>query len=319
MIRFENINLSYDNKTNIIENLNLTINDNEFLVIIGPSGCGKSSLVKMLSGLIKPTSGNIFIDDKLVNEAEPFNRGISFMQQNAKPYPHLSVFDNIAFPLQLKKLDKETVKNKVIEIADKLSIKPYLSRLPKELSGGEYQRLNLARTLVLDNNIVIFDEPLSSLDYNLKDNMKRDIKELHKLYNHTTIYITHDRKEAMSLADRIVLMKDGKIIQVGTPMELYLNPINTFSASFLSKMNYINHDNYIIGFRPADVSLDGDLKVEIIDSEIVDGKKNVYAKLDDEKIEFIVDINRELKKEEFIKINKEYIFDFDTKMRKDMD
>ena len=319
MIRFENINLSYDNKTNIIENLNLTINDNEFLVIIGPSGCGKSSLVKMLSGLIKPTSGNIFIDDKLVNEAEPFNRGISFMQQNAKPYPHLSVFDNIAFPLQLKKLDKNAIKNKVEEIADKLSIKPYLSRLPKELSGGEYQRLNLARTLVLDNNIVIFDEPLSSLDYNLKDNMKRDIKELHKLYNHTTIYITHDRKEAMSLADRIVLMKDGKIIQVGTPMELYLNPINTFSASFLSKMNYINHDNYIIGFRPTDVSLDGNLKVEIIDSEIVDGKKNVYAKLDDEKIEFIVDINRELKKEEFIKINKEYIFDFDTKMRKDMD
>ena len=319
MIRFENINLSYDNKTNIIENLNLTINDNEFLVIIGPSGCGKSSLVKMLSGLIKPTSGNIFIDDKLVNEAEPFNRGISFMQQNAKPYPHLSVFDNIAFPLQLKKLDKNAIKNKVEEIADKLSIKPYLSRLPKELSGGEYQRLNLARTLVLDNNIVIFDEPLSSLDYNLKDNMKRDIKELHKLYNHTTIYITHDRKEAMSLADRIVLMKDGKIIQVGTPMELYLNPINTFSASFLSKMNYINHDNYIIGFRPADVSLDGDLKVEIIDSEIVDGKKNVYAKLDNEEIEFIVDINRELKKEEFIKINKEYIFDFDTKMRKDMD
>ena len=319
MIRFDNINLNYDNKTNVIENLNLTINDNEFLVIIGPSGCGKSSLVKMLAGLTKPTSGNIYINDKLVNDVEPFNRGISFMQQNAKPYPHLSVFDNIAFPLQLKKLDKDLIKNKVEEISDKLSIKPYLKRLPKELSGGEYQRLNLARTLILDNDIVIFDEPLSSLDANLKDNMKRDIKELHKLYNHTTIYITHDRKEAMSLADRIVLMKDGKIVQEGSPLELYTNPINTFVASFLSKMNYINKGNYILGFRPNDVSLDGDIKVEIIDSEIIDGKLNVYALLNGEKIEFETEINIVLKKEEYIKINKEYIFDFDTKMRKDMD
>ena len=319
MIRFENVNLSYDNKMNVIENLNLTINDNEFLVIIGPSGCGKSSLVKMLAGLIKPTSGSIFIDEKKVNDVEPYNRGISFMQQNSKPYPHLSVFDNIAFPLNLKKMDKSEIKEKVEEIADKLSIKPYLNRLPKELSGGEYQRLNLARTLILDNNIVIFDEPLSSLDANLKDNMKRDIKELHKLYKHTTIYITHDEKEAMSLADRIVLMKDGKIVQDGSPLDLYLNPVNTFSASFLSKMNYIKKNDYILGFRPSDVSLDGDILVKIIDSEIINGHLNVYADLDGNKIEFITEIGTKLKDEEYIKINKEYIFDFDTKMRKDMD
>ena len=319
MIRFENICLSYDGKENIIENLNLTINDNEFLVIVGPSGCGKSSLVKMLAGLTKPSSGNICINDKIVNDIEPYNRGISFMQQNAKPYPHLTVFDNIAFPLNLKKVDKNIIKTKVEEISDKLSIKPYLKRLPKELSGGEYQRLNLARTLILDNDIVIFDEPLSSLDANLKDSMRQDIKRTHKLYNHTTIYITHDQKEAMSLADRIVLMNDGKIIQIGSPLDLYLNPVNTFSASFLSKMNYINKDNYILGFRPTDVSLDGDIKVEVIDSEIIDNKKNVYALLDGVKIEFLVDMDRVLQKEEFIKINEKYIFDFDTKMRKDMD
>ena len=319
MIRFENVNLEYEKNNLVIENLNLTINDNEFVVIIGPSGCGKTSLVKMLSGLTKPTSGNIYINDKLVNDIPSYDRGISFMQQNSKPYPHLSVFKNISFPLELKKMDKELIKTKVEEISEMLSIKPYLARMPKELSGGEYQRVNLARTLILDNDIVIFDEPLSSLDYNLKQDLRYDIKRLHKMYNHITIYITHDQDEAMSLADRIVLMDNGKIIQEGTPIELYDNPVNMFSASFLSKMNYIKHDNYILGFRPTDVELDGDIPVKIIDKEIIKDKLNVYAELDGVKIEFVTDIHKELKDEEKIRINKKYYFDIERKFRKEID
>ena len=317
MIRFENISLTYDKDNYVMENLNLTINDNEFLVIIGPSGCGKTSLVKMLSGLTKPTSGSIYINDSLVNDVEPYNRGISYMQQNSKCYPHLNVFKNISLPLEIKKMDKESIKTKVEEIADMLSIKPYLTRKPKELSGGELQRVNLARTLILDNPIVILDEPLSSIDAKLKVDLRYDIKRIHKLLNHTTIYITHDQSEAMSLADRIVIMNEGKIIQIGTPLDLLENPINTFSANFLSKMNFIEKDDYILGFRPSDVSLDGDIVVDVIDSEIIGDKLNVYALLDGVRIEFFANIHYQLEKQEKIKINKKYLFDKETKMRKD--
>ena len=319
MIKFVDVNLEYEKNHKAIDNLNLNVNDNEFLVIIGPSGCGKSSMVKMLAGLIKQTSGNIYIDDKLIDNIPSYNRGISFMQQNAKLYPHLSVFKNISLPLEMKKLDKNTIKAKVEEIAEMLSIKPYLTRMPKELSGGEYQRVNLARTLILDNDIVIFDEPLSSLDTNLKVDLRYDIKNLHKTFKHTTIYITHDQVEAMSLADRIVLMNEGKIVQIGTPLELYENPINTFSASFLSKMNYIKKDNYILGFRPSDVSLDGDILVKVIDKEIIGDKLNVYGTLDGEKIEFITDIHEVIGEEVKIKINKKYYFDVESKNRKEID
>ncbi|MBP5444798.1 MAG: ABC transporter ATP-binding protein [Acholeplasmatales bacterium] len=317
MIKFENVSLSYDGLTDVITDLNLEINDNELLVIVGPSGCGKSSLVGMLSGLIKPTSGSIYFDDKKINDVEPYNRGISFMQQKAQPYPIFNVFDNIAFGLKVKKMDKELIKTKVEEIAEMLSIKPYLNRMPNELSGGERQRLNLARALVLDNKIVILDEPLSSIDVKLKQDMRLDIKKLHKFKNNTMIYITHDHEEAMSLADRIVLMNKGKIIQIGSPKELYDNPKDMFVADFIGKMNFIESDSEIIGFREEDVSLDGDLLVDIIDSELLGSKKKVFAKLDSQQIRFIVDNNVELKSQEKIKINKKYIFDKETKFRKD--
>ena len=317
MIRFENICLSYDNKENIIDNLDLTINDNEFLVIVGPSGCGKTSLVKMLAGLIKPTSGSIYINDKDITNVEPYNRGISYMQQNSKPYPHMNVFDNIAFGLSVKKTDKNEIQKRVDEISEMLSIKPYLKRKPNELSGGELQRVNLAKTLVLDNDIVILDEPLSSIDAKLKKSMRFDIKELHKYTKKTFIYITHDQEEAMSLADRIVLMKDGNIIQIGTPLALYDNPLNMFSANFIGKMNFLEANDKVIGFRPEDVELDGSMEVKIIDSEILGNKKNVFALLGNERIEFIVDAKKELKEIERINITKKYIFDKETKMRKD--
>ena len=271
----------------------------------------------MLAGLLKPTSGSIYIDDKLVNDVEPYNRGISYMQQNSKPYPNMNVYKNISFGLEAKKIDKKVIDDKVNEIAEMLSIKPYLLRKPSELSGGEIQRVNLAKTLVLDNKIAIFDEPLSSIDAKLKNDMKFDIKKLHKFKNNTTIYITHDQSEAMSLADRIVLMNKGEIVQVGIPLEIYQNPVNIFSANFIGKMNFIEESDSIIGFRPEDVSLDGDMLVKVIDSEIIGDRKNVIAMLDNKKIEFLVDLKYELKDEEKIKINKKYIFDIDTKMRKE--
>ena len=319
MIKFQNVTLSYDSKENIIDNLNLEINDNEFLVIVGPSGCGKTSLVKMLAGLIKPTSGSIYINDKVINDIEPYNRGISYMQQNSKVYPHMNVYNNISFGLEAKKRDKESIDLKVNEIAEMLSIKPYLKRKPSELSGGELQRVNLAKTLVLDNKIVIFDEPLSNIDAKLKADMRFDIKRLHNIKNNTTIYITHDQEEAMSLADRIVLMDKGQIIQVGTPIELLDKPINMFCANFIGKMNFIKDNDKYIGFRLTDVTLGGDLLVKVIGSEIIGDRKKVIGLLDDIKIEFLVDLKESIKDEEYISINKKYIFNLDKNLERVID
>ena len=319
MIKFQNITLSYDNKENIIDNLNLEINDNEFLVIVGPSGCGKTSLVKMLAGLIKPTSGSIYINDKVINDIEPYNRGISYMQQNSKVYPHMNVYNNISFGLEAKKGNKESIDLKVNEIAEMLSIKPYLKRKPNELSGGELQRVNLAKTLVLDNKIVIFDEPLSNIDAKLKSDMRFDIKRLHNIKNNTTIYITHDQEEAMSLADRVVLMDKGNIVQVGTPIELLDKPINMFCANFIGKMNFIKESDKYIGFRLTDVSLGGDLLVKVIGSEIIGDRKKVIGMLGDNKIEFLVDLKESIKDEEHITINKKYIFNLDKNLERVID
>ena len=319
MIRFENITLSYDNKENIIENLNLTVNDNEFLVIVGPSGCGKTSLVKMLAGLIKPISGSIYIDEKIVNDIEPYNRGISYMQQNSKVFPHMNVYKNISFGLEAKKEDKNIIDLKVNEIAEMLSIKPYLTRKPNELSGGELQRVNLAKTLVLNNKIVIFDEPLSSIDAKLKGDMIFDIKKLHRFKNNTTIYITHDQNEAMRLADRIVLMNEGKIVQIDSPTEIYLKPVNMFCANFIGKMNFIKDNDKFIGFREEDVSLNGDTLVKVIDTEIIGDKKRIYALLNDERIEFLVSIKEDIKENELISINKKYIFNVDKNLERIID
>ena len=319
MIKFQNVTLSYDSKENIIDNLNLEINDNEFLVIVGPSGCGKTSLVKMLAGLIKPTSGSIYINDKMINDIEPYNRGISYMQQNSKVYPHMNVYNNISFGLEAKKMDKESIDLKVNEIAEMLSIKPYLKRKPSELSGGELQRVNLAKTLVLDNKIVIFDEPLSNIDAKLKADMRFDIKRLHNIKNNTTIYITHDQEEAMSLADRIVLMDKGSIVQIGTPIELLDKPINMFCANFIGKMNFIKESDKYIGFRLTDVTLGGDLLVKVIGSEIIGDRKKVIGLLDDKKIEFLVDLKESIKDEEYISINKKYIFNLDKNLERVID
>lgn len=317
MIKFINVSKIYNGNIDYsLYDFNLEIQDNEFIVIVGPSGCGKTTLVRLLSGLDKPTSGDILIDGESMIDVEPSNRKISYMRQNAKLFPHLNLHDNIALGLEAKKMDKNIIESKIDEVAEMLSIKPFLNRKPNELSGGELQRGALARLLVLDNPILIYDEPLSSLDTNLRLDMKLDIKRIHESKKCTTIYITHDKEEALSLASRLVVINKGKIVEVGTPVELYNNPNNLFTATFISKMNIISRENEIIGFRPEDVSINGDIIVDVIEVDNLGNKKKVYAKYLDSRIEFYVDANYELKDKESISINKMYYFDPITNLRK---
>lgn len=308
MIKFIDVSKSYDNKEYVIKNFNMTVNDNEFIVVVGSSGCGKTTLVRMLAGLEKITSGSIYINDTLINDVEPSKRGISFMQQNSKLFPHLNIYDNIKLGLEAKKIDKNIIDSKINEIAEMLSIKPLLKRKPSEVSGGEAQRCALARMLVLDNDILIYDEPLSSLDTNLRNDLKNDIKKIHELSKKTTIYITHDKEEALSLADRIILINKGDIIEVGSPNDLYNNPKNVYTAKFISNMNIIDLGDSIIGVKMEDVILNGDKEIVVTNVDFLGNKKRVYAKFMNNDISFFVDINYNLKEKEMIDFTNVYYF-----------
>lgn len=314
MIVFEGISKIYKESIKAVSDFNLTVNDGEFLVIIGPSGCGKTSVLRMLAGLEKITSGTIKIDDKIINDIDPSKRGISMMFQHYALFPHLNVYDNIAFGLQLLKEPKEYIDTRVTKIAEMLDLKPFLGRKPKELSGGEAQRVALGRAIAIENKIVLFDEPLSNIDAKLKVEMRSEIRHIHDVLKNTTIYITHDQVEAMSLADRIVVMRNGFIEQIGTPMEIYDNPDNMFVGDFISKMNFIKKDK-IWGFRPNDVTLGGDIIVKVKSEEVLGVRKNVYALLGEQEIVFEVDAHQIINKEERISINNVLYFDVDTKKR----
>lgn len=255
-LSLKNIKKSYD-KTEIIDNLNLDIDDNEFLVLVGPSGCGKSTLLRMIAGLEDITGGEISIGDKVVNHMEPKDRNIAMVFQNYALYPHMSVFKNISFGLRAAKLAKVEIKKKVEEVAEILEITDLLDRKPSQLSGGQKQRVSMGRAIVRNPDVFLFDEPLSNLDAKLRATMRAEIKKLHQKVKTTIIYVTHDQVEAMTLADRIVIMKDGKIQQVGTPMELYNHPINKFVASFIGspEMNFIDYKRRKIGIRPENIYL----------------------------------------------------------------
>lgn len=240
-IIFKNVCKSYDGKTKVVDDFSLTIHDKEFVVFVGPSGCGKSTTLRMIAGLEEIDSGEIFIDGKLVNDVAPKDRDIAMVFQNYALYPHMSVFENLAFGLKLRKFEKEEIKKRVSEAAAILGIEGMLERKPKELSGGQKQRVALGRAIVRNPKVFLFDEPLSNLDAKLRVQMRTEISKLHKNLNTTMIYVTHDQVEAMTMADRIVLMKDGIIQQVDTPMNIYGKPVNKFSAGFIGSpaMNFI--------------------------------------------------------------------------------
>lgn len=237
----KNIQKSYE-KTKIIEGIDLEIKDKEFLVLVGASGCGKSTILRMIAGLEDITGGEIFIGDKKVNNIPPKDRDIAFVFQSYALYPHMTVYENIAFGLKMRKVDKETIDKKVKEAAEILDLTNYLDRRPKQLSGGQRQRVALGRAIVREPKVFLMDEPLSNLDAKLRVQMRSQIKKLHQKLQTTFVYVTHDQTEALTMGDRIVVLDKGVIQQFDTPEKIYNDPKNTFVAGFVGspQMNFIN-------------------------------------------------------------------------------
>ncbi|MGU8384079.1 ABC transporter ATP-binding protein [Clostridium perfringens] len=242
-IEFKNVEKQYKNATKkSVTDFNLSIDEKEFIVFVGPSGCGKSTTLRMLAGFEEITGGTISIDGNIVNNTPPRERGISMVFQNYALYPHMKVEDNIAFGLKNIKTPKDEIKKKVNWAIEILGLEEYRKRKPKNLSGGQRQRVALGRAIVRNQKVFLMDEPLSNLDAKLRVSMRNEISKLHRELGSTTIYVTHDQVEAMTMADRIVVMKDGIIQQIGTPMDLYDNPRNKFVGSFIGspQMNFLN-------------------------------------------------------------------------------
>ena len=241
-ITLKNIHKAYG-KDVIIPDLNFTIEDGSFTVLVGPSGCGKSTTLRMIAGLEKPTSGEIFIDDENVVDVDPGKRGIAMVFQNYALYPTMSVRDNIEFGLKNKKVPKEERNKLIADVSEVVGLTPYLSRKPSELSGGQRQRVALARAMVKNPKVFLMDEPLSNLDAKLRQQMRVELIELHKRLGTTFIYVTHDQVEAMSMGDNIILMDKGIIMQRSTPKEMYHNPQNVYTAQFIGTppMNIVSN------------------------------------------------------------------------------
>jgi multiple sugar transport system ATP-binding protein len=229
-------------KVMAVDDFTLEVKDKEFMVFVGPSGCGKTTTLRMIAGLEDITAGEIQIGGRLVNRVPPKERDVAMVFQNYALYPHMSVFDNMAFGLKLKKMPKAEIRDRVNKTADLLGIGEFLRRKPRELSGGQRQRVALGRAIVRVPQVFLFDEPLSNLDAKLRIQMRLELKKLHERMESTSIYVTHDQIEAMTMGDRIVVMKDGLIQQVGAPLELYFRPVNRFVASFIGSptMNFIS-------------------------------------------------------------------------------
>jgi len=239
----KNIVKVYPNATNpSVENFNLDIEDGEFIVFVGPSGCGKSTTLRMIAGLEEISDGELIIDDKVVNDMPPKDRDIAMVFQSYALYPHMTVYENMAFGLKLRKFPKAEIKRRVEEAAEILSLTEYLQRKPADLSGGQRQRVAMGRAIVRDAKVFLMDEPLSNLDAKLRVQMRAEIAKLHQRIGATTVYVTHDQTEAMTLADRIVIMSMGKVQQIGTPQEVYNKPANKFVASFIGSpaMNFFD-------------------------------------------------------------------------------
>jgi len=242
-VRLENVVKKFD-EVIAVDNFNLTIEDKEFVVLVGPSGCGKTTTLRMIAGLETITSGDIFIGEQLINRLSAKDRNIAMVFQNYALYPHMSVFDNMAFSLEMRRRPKDEIKQRVQEAAEILGIQHLLKRKPKQLSGGQRQRVAVGRAIVRKPEVFLFDEPLSNLDAKLRVQTRLELKKLHERLATTAVYVTHDQVEAMTMGDRIVVMKDGLIQQVGSPLELYDRPANRFVGGFIGSpaMNFFEAD-----------------------------------------------------------------------------
>ena len=278
-ITFKNVVKTYDNGVTVVPDLNLEINDKEFIVLVGPSGCGKSTTLRMIAGLEDVTSGELIIGDKVVNAVPPKDRDIAMVFQSYALYPHMTVYKNMAFALELRKEPKEEIDKKVMEAAKILQLEPYLHRKPKALSGGQRQRVALGRAMVRKPSVFLLDEPLSNLDAKLRTEMRSQIAQLHKKLETTFVYVTHDQTEAMTMGDRIVVMKDGYVQQFDTPQNLYNYPCNMFVAGFIGspQMNFVNvtvekdGDEQVLVFGESRISVNKPELEAYIGKEVVMG------------------------------------------------
>ena len=275
-LKLNHIYKVYENGTKAVSDFNMEIKDKEFIVFVGPSGCGKSTTLRMIAGLEEITAGDLFIDDKLVNDLEPKDRKVTMVFQNYALYPHMTVYENMAFGLKIAKLPKAEIDQRVHEAAKILDIEEYLQKKPKEMSGGQRQRVALGRAIVRHPKVFLLDEPLSNLDAKLRATMRTEISKLHNKLQTTFIYVTHDQTEAMTMGTRIVVMKDGIVQQIDTPTNLYDYPVNKFVAGFIGtpQMNFMN--------VKVDTK-DDDVIAKILDLNINLGKQ----KLDDEHLELV--------------------------------
>ncbi|MBS0855668.1 MULTISPECIES: sn-glycerol-3-phosphate import ATP-binding protein UgpC [unclassified Tatumella] len=248
-VHFQAVTKSYDGKNRILQPLDITINEGEFMVMVGPSGCGKSTLLRMVAGLETVSSGDIYIDQRCVTRLEPKERGIAMVFQNYALYPHMTVEQNMGYGLKIRGMGKEQIRQRVLNAARSLELDALLTRHPRELSGGQRQRVAMGRAIVREPSVFLFDEPLSNLDARLRSQMRLELQQLHQRLNTTSLYVTHDQVEAMTLAQRVMVMNKGVVEQVGTPSQVYEKPATTFVAGFIGSpaMNLL----------PGKVSADG--------------------------------------------------------------
>ena len=318
-------NLSKNFETaKILDDINLEINEGEFVVLVGPSGSGKSTILRIIAGLETPSEGEVFLNNKLINDLKPKDRDIAMVFQNYALYPHMSIFDNLAFPLKMKNIDKKTIDKSVNDISSMLGIKHYLTKKPKELSGGERQRVALGRAIIRSPQLFLMDEPLSNLDAKLRTQMRSELLKLHKNLSSTVIYVTHDQIEALTMGNRIAILNHGKIQQIGTPEEIYNNPVNTFVAGFIGNpgMNFFNkltNKKNILGIRPEHLLINQERDITFnatIDLiEMLGNEFLIYAKTNDTNQNFAVKTNDNLnlKRNDQIKVaidlHKAFFFD----------
>lgn len=277
-VSIENLAKSYD-KTKVVHDISLDIQSGEFIVLVGPSGCGKSTILRMIAGLEDVTSGSIRIDGEDVTNTAASKRGVAMVFQSYALYPHMTVRENLSFGLKNLKYDKSRIESQVDDAAGVLHLSDYLDRQPSQLSGGQRQRVAIGRAIVRDPKVFLFDEPLSNLDAELRVEMRHELSKLHEDFGHTMIYVTHDQVEAMTLADRIVIVNEGRIEQVGSPLEIYNRPRNTFTASFIGspKINLLN--GKVLENR------DDKLSIELVEGKNICLKANVpELRVDDDVI-----------------------------------
>ena len=346
-VELKNVVKKYDEKV-IIDDVSLFVKDKEFLVLVGSSGCGKSTILRMIAGLEDITAGEIFIDGKCVNNVHPKDRDIAFVFQNYALYPHMTVYENIAFPLKMRNYPKQEIEKKVLEAAKILDLEPYLKRKPKQLSGGQRQRVALGRAIVRNPKVFLMDEPLSNLDAKLRVQMRSEIKKLHEKLRTTFIYVTHDQTEALTMGDRIVVLDKGKIQQIDEPEKIYNSPANTFVGGFLGSpsMNFIpvklqeneivmngirikmteaqhralnGRTNFIVGIRPekmdtifSDEENIYEIGAKVDISEMLGSEKIAYFDINGAKCSAKLDARKEFATSITLRINRNDFLFFDS-------